>query len=184
MLITQIGLKQLLISVTIIILSSLCLQVQANDNPDIADYRLQKVVANPDKQAFPTQSQSIQQQSKVSAARIPEPVSTTKISGPDTNWPLVLLTPAIIGLVILLIPSWFSSNKTIPENQDRAADSIRAKNVADNEDDYLAMIEAEAELEDQLDAEEELDGFDGKTLGRIGARDRKHNSRVARKRKR
>ncbi len=190
MLTTHFSLKQLLISITIFTISSLCLQVQANDNPGFADYRLQKVATNPDKQAFPTQQLSTQKQSKDSAVIIPEAVSTTTISGTDTNWPLVLLTPIVLGFVIFLVPSWFSRNKTIADadavdqDSDKAIDTINTENVADVEDSYLASIEAEAELEERLDAEEELDSIDRKTLGRIGTRDRKHNNRVATKRKR
>jgi hypothetical protein len=185
MLTTQIGLKQLLIGVTIIITSSLCLQAHAKDNPDFSDYRLQKVVAKSDKQIIPGQQQPIQNQNKASDVKSSKPVIKTANSDSTSNMPFVILALGMTGFVFLLFaPSWFSRNNTVAKGQTKAVDNIDSAYVAEPENEYISMIEAEAEIEHQLDVEEELDSFDRNTLGRMGARDRKHNNRVATKRKR
>ncbi len=184
MLTTQIRLQQLLIGVTIILTSSLCVQVQAKDNPNFSDDSLQKVVAKPDKQKIPAQQQPIQKQNTSSDVKNSKSVINTANSNSTSNLPLLILVLGMAGFIFLLFaPSWFSRNKTVAEGQTKATDNISSEYVTEPENEYLTMIEAEAEIEHQLDVEEELDSFDRNTLGRIGSRDRKHNNRVATKRK-
>lgn len=183
---SQTRLNQLLISVIFLMTSSLCLQVHANNNLGFSDYRLQKVVSNPEQQNLPSQQQPVPTQALVADSKKPQLVESAASLSLNNNLPLIILALVVIGMSFLLFaPARFLHKKTkTAEDNSKPVGNVNTDEASDIVDSYMASIEAEDELEHQLDVEEELDSIDPKMMERIDARDRKHTNRYASRRKR
>ncbi len=182
---SQTRLNQLLISVIFLMASSLCLQVHANNNSGFSDYRLQKVVSKSEQQNS-SQQQPISNQTIVADTKKPQLVESTASFNLNNNLPLIILALVVIGFSFLLFaPARFLHKETrTAEDNSKPVDNVDSDQGIDTVDAYMATIEAEVELEQQLDVEEELDSIDPKMMERIDARDRKHTNRYASRRKR
>jgi hypothetical protein len=175
----QIQLKQLLVYVTILVLGSFCLQVQATSDSSLSDYRLQKVASNPNQQNRSPQLQTIQSTPSV-AQKSTAVTKTTTVDSLD-NLTLILLALVIGGLAfVLFVPGKYIRKEISIEDSGISS----TEDTPDIADDYLASMDAADEIEQRLDAEDELDDMDVKTQRHIGSRDRKHTNRVASRRKR
>jgi hypothetical protein len=166
--------------------SSICLQVDANTNPGFSDYRLQKVATNSEQQNLPSQQQAIPTQTIVADSKKTQLVENTENFSFNNNLPLMILALVVMGFSFLLFaPARFLYKEiNTAKDPNKPVDKVNADEVSDTEDAYMASIEAEDELEYQLDVEEELDSIDPKIMERIDTRDRKHTNRYASRRKR
>ncbi len=182
---SQTRLNQLLISVIFLMASSICLPVHANTNPGFSDYRLQKVVSKSEQQN-PSQQQPIPNQTIVADTKKPQLIESTASFNLNDNLPLIILALVVIGLSFLLFAPARLLHKGIKtaEDPNKLLDKVNADETSDTVDAYMESIEAEDELEYQLDVEEQLDSIDPKMMERIDTRERKHNNRYASRRKR
>lgn len=183
---TRIQLNHLFISVSMLVLTSFCLQSIAADNsgPTTA-YRMQKVVSNSNQQIATTAQLKTENQSNQLTAKISPPASPPPRTSSGDNMPYIIFALLIVGLVILIfIPGKYIRKPiTIEEEETRLAGSNSGYAADTTVDNYMEYMEAEDEIERRLDAEEELDSMQPKVQGKMVARDRKYNNRVSVRRK-
>ncbi len=177
----QIRLKQFLISVFMLALTGLCVQADANANPDFTGYRMQKVVSTFNQQNL-QRSVANQKQSVITNTTNNQKSASIISVG---KLPLFLLALAVIGLTILIfIPGrYIRKPLNIGEEDVTYTTEKDAEVSVDAADDYMASLEAEDEIEQQLDAEEELDSIDMNFQRKIVSRESKHNNRISSRRK-
>jgi hypothetical protein len=173
---SPIQLKQLLVIVTLLVISGFCLQVQAASP---SDYRLQKVVSSPTQKT----------QSNTSVAQNPTTTAVKAISSGSPDYlTRTLLALVICGLAFVLFAPGRMIRKGIPLEDPIGSSPTPIDNDDENTpeivDDYMTSMDAEDEIEQQLDAEEELDSIDLKTERHNRSRDNKHTNRVTNRRRR
>lgn len=177
-------LKQIVASLFILIITSPGL-VSAADNSGFTNDRMQNFSFNSKNQATTDKPPTIVNQTKDFSANKPKQTLLSSSSKATDKLPVYILAFVIVGLaILLLIPGKYIRKPiNIDENQDQSLDSTTGKND-ENIEEYIEYLEAEDEIEQQLDAEEELESIEPKIQGKIVGRDKKYNNRVAIRRKR
>lgn len=182
---SQIRLKQLLISITMLVIYTSGLQVQANSNPNYSEYRLQKVVSNSNQQDSPIQQQTTTSKSTTPTALRTNFTNNTKTSSSLDSLPLIVLALVVLGLLfVLFAPGRFIRKPIIIDKDINDSANTPVEKTADTIDLYMESMDAEEDIEQQLDAEEQYESMDIMTERTIASRDRKSHNRVVSRRKR
>lgn len=177
---SQIRLKQLLISITMLVIYTSGLQVQAKSSPDSSDYHLQKVVSKVNQDVSPIQKQSKTTKNTTPAALSSNYANNTKTSTSIDTLPLIVLALVVLGLLFVLFAPGRFIRKPIIIDEDI---NDPANSPADTIDLYMESMDAEDNIEQQLDAEEQYESMDIKTERSTASRDRKSHNRVVNRRK-
>ncbi len=179
---SQIRLKQLLISITMLVIYTSGLQVQAKSSTDSSDYHLQKVVSKVNQEVSPIQKQS---KNTTPAALSSNYANNTKTSTSIDTLPLIVLALVVLGLLfVLFAPGRFIRKPIIIDEDINDSANTPTEKTADTIDSYMERMDAEDDIEQQLDAEEQYESMDIMTERAIASRDRKSHNRVVSRRKR